>query len=61
MKDDKMNEEDGRDEWYTWKMAIWMMRHDKMTNEERYTQRHDIFPEDDILDIVTISRYNYHK
>ena len=23
--------------------------------------RHDIFPEDDILDIITISRYNYYK
>ena len=22
--------------------------------------RHDIFPDDDILDIITISRYYYH-
>ena len=40
-----------------------------MTDEEmkddglkrRHEIRHDIFPEDDILDIITISRYNYHK
>ena len=23
--------------------------------------KHDIFPDDNILDIITISRYNYHK
>ena len=32
-----------------------------MKNDERHAKRHDIFPEDDILDIITISRYNYHK
>ena len=67
----KRTEEDGRDEWYTWKMTIWMMIHDddrrddmerwKMKNDKRHAKRHDIFPEDDILDIITISRYNYHK
>ena len=29
--------------------------------EERPAERHDRFLEDDILDIITISRYNYHK
>ena len=33
----------------------------KMKNDKRYARRHDIFPEDDILNIITISRYNYHK
>ena len=57
----KMTDEDGRDEWYTWRMTRWMMRHDEMIDEERHAKRHDIFPEDDILDIITISRYSYHK
>ena len=73
----KMTGEDGRDEWYIWKMTRWMMIHDddrrddmvkiedmqerwKMKNDERHAKRHNIFPEDDILDIITISRYNYH-
>ena len=67
MKDDRMTDEDGRDEWYTWRMIRWRMRHDEW-QDERWTMvkgdmanRHDIFPEDDILDIITISRYNYHK
>ena len=38
-------------------MAIGEMNDDK----KRHEIRHDIFPEDDILDIITISRYNYHK
>ena len=33
----------------------WHMKHDK-----RHAERHDIFPEDDKLDIITISRYDYH-
>ena len=48
---DKMRHEGWQDEG--WRMAKW-----NMTNDQ---DRHDIFPEDDILDIVTISRYNYHK
>ena len=65
MKDDRMTDEDDRDEWYpmkddkmkddTWRLERWMMVKRDMAN------RHDIFPEDDILDIITISRYNYHK
>ena len=36
-----------------WQMTRWNMKDDK--------ERHDIFPEDDTLDIITISRYNYYK
>ena len=38
-----------------WRDERWMMVKGDMVN------RHDTFPEDDILDIITISRYNYHK
>ena len=48
---DKMKHEGWQDEG--WRMAKWNMTDDK--------DRHDIFPEDDILDIITISRYSYHK
>ena len=45
IKDDKMKDDIGGQE-------RWMMNDGK--------KRHDIFPEDNILDIITISRYNYH-
>ena len=48
MTDDERKDDRGRYE-------RWMMIKGDMAN------RHDIFPEDDILDIITISRYNYHK
>ena len=48
MKDDKMKDD-------TWQQERWTMLKGDMAN------RYDIFPEDDILDIITISRYNYHK
>ena len=46
-RDDMVNKEDMQERW-------------KMKNEERHAKRHDIFPKDDILDIITISRYDYH-
>ena len=46
-RDDMVNKEDMQERW-------------KMKNNERHARRHGIFPEDDILDIITISRYNYH-
>ena len=46
-RDDMVKIEDMQERW-------------KMKNDERHAKRHDIFPEDDILDIITISRYNYH-
>ena len=46
-RDDMVKREDMQDIW-------------KMTNDKRHAERHDIFPEDDILYIITISRYNYH-
>ena len=42
-RDDMIKREDMQDKW-------------KMKNDERHAERHDIFSEDDILDIVTISR-----
>ena len=36
-----------------WHITRWNMKDGK--------KRHDTFPEDDILDIITKSRYNYHK
>ena len=47
-RDDMTKREDMQDRW-------------KMKHDERHAERHDIFPEDDILDIITISRYDYHK
>ena len=41
-----------------WQKERWQMKRWKMNDGKR---RHDIFPEDDILDIITISRYNYYK
>ena len=41
-------------------MTIGKMTDEEMKDDE-WKMRHDIFPEDDILDIITISRYNYHK
>ena len=41
-----------------WRKERWQMKRWKMTDGK---MRHDIFPEDDILDIITISRYNYYK
>ena len=48
MKDDNMKDD-------TWQQEGWTMTKRDMAN------RHDIFPDDDILDIITISRYYYHK
>ena len=48
MKDDNMKDD-------TWQQEGWTMTKRDMAN------RHDIFPDDDILDIITISRYNYYK
>ena len=31
-----------------------------MKDDKRHAERHDMFPEDDIVDIITISRYDYH-
>ena len=68
MNDDNMKYDTGRYE--RWQMKKGKMTDDKMKDETwRMTRgemndgkrRHDIFPEDDILDIITISRYNYHK
>ena len=63
MIDDYMKDDRWRDE--TWRMVKgdmtderWQMARWNMTDVK---DRHDIFPEDDILDIITISRYNYHK
>ena len=55
MKGDMTDDERKDDRWRKerWQMTRW-----NMTDGKR---RHDIFPEDDILDIITISRYNYHK
>ena len=47
-RDDMVKREDMQERW-------------KMKDDKRHEIRHDIFPEDDILDIITISRYNYHK
>ena len=47
-RDDIVKREDMQEKW-------------KMKDNKRHEIRHDIFPEDDILDIITISRYNYHK
>ena len=44
----RMIHDDRKDDWWT------MVKRD-------IVNRHDIFPEDDILDIITISRHNYHK
>ena len=46
-RDDMVKREDMHDKW-------------KMKNGKRHAKRHDIFPEDNILDMITISRYNYH-
>ena len=48
-----MTDEEKKDD--RWRDERWTMVKRDMAN------RHDIFPEDDILDIITISRYNYHK
>ena len=47
-KEDMVKREDMQEGW-------------KMMDDKRHAERHDIFPEDDILNIITISRYNYHK
>ena len=42
---------------------VWMKDTHKrwrMKNDERHARRYGIFPEDDILDIITIRRYDYH-
>ena len=60
MKDDRwmmIHDNDRRDDMVKRKdmQKRWMMNDDK-----RHARRHDIFSEDDILDIITISRYDYH-
>ena len=55
----KMIDEDDRREDMVWMKDTherWQKKEDK-----RHAERHKLFPEDDILDIITISRYNYHK
>ena len=49
---------DGKMRHDRWQYERWQMKRWNMTDDK---ERHDIFPEDDILDIITISRYNYHK
>ena len=45
--DDMVDKEDMHNRW-------------KKNEDRRHAERHDIFPKDNILDIITISRYNYH-
>ena len=58
MTDDYMNDDRWRDE--TWRMVKGDMTDERwqMTrgNMKDVKDRHDMFPEDDILDIITISR-----
>ena len=53
-----IDEDDRRDD------MVWMKDTHKRwqrKEDERHAKRHEQFPEDDILDIITISRYNYYK
>ena len=42
-RDDMVDDEDMQDRW-------------KMNEDRRYVEKHDIFPEDDKVDRITISR-----
>ena len=65
MKDEGWQDERWQIQDERWQMIRWNMtdteRKNARWNMTDDKERHDIFPEDDILDIITISRYNYHK
>ena len=53
-----IDEDEKRDEMKRWKIY---MKDDKgKKRKDMQKDMNDIFPEDNILDIITISRYDYH-